>query len=170
MRTVRPQDVVAEFGSPIVLISCGQFTDSERRLGQTLAALVSELTPYTGYLAQNQTSLAALSQHVFETLNSAVGFVAVMHHRGTVKTPHGEHLRDSLWAEQEIAIAAFLTAQGRHLPVALYLQNGIVLEGARQQLILNPVEFDDNAEVVGDFKRRVVALFPAASGTAARTQ
>jgi len=153
-----------------VLISRGQFADSERRLGQTLAALVSELTPYTGYLAQNQTSLSALSQHVFETLNSAVGFVAVMHHRGTAKTPHEEHIRGSLWVEQGIAIAAFLTAQGRHLPVALYLQNGIVLEGARQQLILNPVEFDDNAEVVEDFKRRVFALFAATSGIAAQTQ
>jgi hypothetical protein len=158
-----------QLDSPIVFISCGQFTESEKRLGQTLAAIVTELMPpYSGYFAQNQSSLEGLSQHIFGALNSAVALVAVMHHRGTVKTPHGEKTRGSVWVEQEIAIAAFLAqAQGRNLPVVLYLREGIALEGARQQLMLNAIEFKEDREVVEDFRNRVASLFPATRGVAA---
>lgn len=146
----------------LIFISCGQFTAEERSLGQTLADAVNELTPYEGYFAQNESSLEGLSRNIFGALNGCVGFVAVMHRRGSVQTPQGEWTRASVWIEQEIAIAAFLAqAQGRTLPVALYIQDGISLEGVRQQLILNPIPFSDNPEVLADFRDRVKTLFPS---------
>jgi hypothetical protein len=146
----------------VIFISCGQFTPEERRLGQDLSAAVDELTPYRGYFAQNESSLDGLSKNVFSALKNCVGLIAVMHRRGNVKTLNGEHLRGSVWVEQEIGIAAYLTqAEGRDIPVVLYIQDGIALEGVRQQLQLNPVPFKDSAEVMADFRSRIRDLFPA---------
>ena len=110
--------------------------------------------------------LDGLSRHIFGALNQAAGLVAVMHQRGLVRTPNEEeHLRGSVWVEQEIAIAAFLTQTlGRDLPVILYLQEGIRLEGVRQQLGLNPVYFKNETEVLKDFRERLNnRLFQAAT-------
>ena len=104
-----------------------------------LAAAVEELTSCEGYFAENQNSLLGLSQHIFGALNRAAGLIAVMHHRGRVVTPSGEHIRGSVWVEQEIGIAAFLAqVQNRRLPVLVYIQKGIEREGVRQQLRLKP--------------------------------
>src|SRR5262249_24980532 len=92
----------------LVFISCGQYRETEISLGKALAEAVTDLTAFEGYFAQNQTSLDGLSQNIFRALNRASGFIAVMHHRGSVRTLHGEHVRASVWVEQEIAIAAFL--------------------------------------------------------------
>jgi hypothetical protein len=70
-----------------VFISCGQFRPEEIKLGKDLAAAISELSDFEGYCAENQVSLDGLSQHIFRALNGCCGFVAVMHHRGPVKTP-----------------------------------------------------------------------------------
>jgi len=141
---------------PIVFISCGQYSQEEIDLGKSLAKAVNELTSSEGYFAQNQSSLEGLTRHIFGALNRCVAFVAVLHHRGLVRTPDGELVRASVWIEQEIAIAAFLAqAQGRDLPVVVYIQNGIAREGVRQQLLLGPVNFGRPEEVLEDFKRRL---------------
>jgi hypothetical protein len=80
-------------GQPIVFISCGQFTKEEIALGEALAATVDELTSCTAYFAQKQSSLEGLTTHIFDALNACVGFVAVMHHRGTVQTLTGQQAR-----------------------------------------------------------------------------
>jgi hypothetical protein len=140
----------------LVFISCGQFTPEEINLGQDLAAAVAELTEFEGYFAQNQSTLEGLSQHILGALNRCCGFVAVMHQRGTVQTVHGEHVRGSVWVEQEIAIAAFLQqAQKRNLAVAVYLKKGIKREGIRDQLLLGGVEFESEAEVLKDLKTKI---------------
>jgi hypothetical protein len=140
----------------LIFISCGRFTDEEKALGHALADAVDELTPYQGFVAQNESSFEGLAKNIFGALRDCVGLVAVMHHRGTVNTPHGGHVRGSVWIEQEIAITAFLTeVEGREIPVLLYLQDGISREGLRQQLHLNPMKFTSNEEVVADFRRRV---------------
>lgn len=140
----------------IVFISCGQYRNEEIALGKALAQAVTDTTAFEGYFAENQTSLDGLSQNIFGALNRCTGFVGVMHHRGTVKTLHGELVRASVWVEQELAIAAFLRqAQGRHLAVAVYIQKGIQREGVRDKLLLGPVEFDTEVEVLSDFKARL---------------
>ncbi len=67
-----------------------------------------------------------------------------------------KHIRGSIWIEQEIAIAAFLTeTRKREIPVLLYVQRGIKREGVREQLKLNPIEFDEESEVLADFAARL---------------
>ena len=144
--------------TPLVFISCGQCTDEEIRLGETLAKLVDDnLSPCKGYFARNQTTLDGLSREVFEALNRCVGFIAVMHHRGKVSVPTGDDFfRASVWVEQELAIAAFLQqTQQRHIKVAAYIQKGIKLEGVREKLAVNAKEFIHEDEVVEDFRSRI---------------
>jgi hypothetical protein len=141
---------------PTVFISCGQYSPEEIDLGKSLAAAVDELSPCRGYFAQNQSSLEGLSRHIFGALNRCVGFVAVLHHRGRVTTLDDERIRASVWIEQEIAIAAFLAqAQGRNLPVAIYIQKGTALEGVRQQLLLGAVTFENPDEVLNHLKKQL---------------
>ena len=134
-----------------IFISCGQRTDKEKALGIKIVELIEELTPFEPYFAEEQTTLEGLTKNIFGALNQAAGFVAVLHHRGVV-SPGG--IRASVWVEQEIAIAAFLQQTlGRDLHVAAYLQPGITVEGVRAQLLLNPVEFKSNDEVIDHLKR-----------------
>ena len=42
---------------PLVFISCGQATQEEIELGNTIESLVRELTNYEPYYAQNQANL-----------------------------------------------------------------------------------------------------------------
>lgn len=142
---------------PLIFISCGQYSPNEIKLGQDLAAKVTELTQFEGYFAENRNTLAGLSNDIFRALEQCSGLVAVMHHRGKVETLKGqEHIRGSIWIEQEIAIAAFLTeTRKRDIPVLLYIQKGIKREGVREQLKLNPIEFVEESEVLADFVSRL---------------
>lgn len=142
----------------LVFISCGQFTPAERKLGTAIAAMVKQETGAEGYFAQNQSSLEGLSNYVFDALHRAAGFIAVMHHRGRVFDLSGKAdlIRGSVWVEQEIAIAGFLQAtRGGDFPVAAYVQKGITLEGAREKLILNPMEFTRHPEIMKDLKAKL---------------
>jgi len=90
--------------------SCGQYHPKEVQLGKELAARVDDLTQLEGYFAENRNTLAGLSNDIFRALEQCAALVAVMHHRGEVETlKHHRHIRGSIWVEQEIAIAAFLS-------------------------------------------------------------
>ena len=145
-----------EGDGPLVFISCGQYTKEEIRLGKEVAQLIEDLTGFEGYFAQNQDSLEGLSHNIFKALDRCVGFVAIMHHRGDVSTLDGNHTRASVWIEQEIAIAAFLVqAQRRDLAVRVYIQKGVKREGVREQLRLDPMEFNESSEVLQDLRTRI---------------
>lgn len=75
---------------PIVFISCGQFTEEEKKLGAEICGLVEKLTPFKPYFAEYQTSLEGLTKNILGALNEAVGLVAVLHPRGTVTYTSGE--------------------------------------------------------------------------------
>jgi hypothetical protein len=151
------QEAEGESQESLIFISCGQYSMKEIELGKNLAAAVDSLPGYKGYFAENQNSLVGLSAHIFRALDQCAGFVAVMHHRGEVETlGANKHIRGSIWIEQEIAIAAFLTAtRNRDIPVLLYIEKGIRREGVREQLKLNPIEFSEEAEVLTDFRGRL---------------
>ncbi len=136
----------------IVFISCGQRTDDEKELSAAIVQLVEELTPFSPYFAEEQTTLEGLTNNIFGALNRAAGFIAVMHDRGQIAST--AQARASVWVEQEIAISAFLQQTlGRGLHVAAYEQPGIVLEGVRSQLLLNSVVFELNQEVIEHLKK-----------------
>ena len=136
---------------PTVFVSCGQVTAEERQLGIDICILVSRLTSLTPYFAENQTSFEGVSRNILRALGNSVAFIGVMHHRGRVATPDGEIVRASVWIEQEIAIAAFMTEfLQKKLHVRLYAQRGINREGIRDKLLLNPIPFDTHEEVLAD--------------------
>jgi hypothetical protein len=145
----------------IVFISCGQQTERERQLGKQIQTLVQELTPFRPYYAEYQSSLEGLTKNIFAALHRCVGLIAVMHHRGRIDPP-GRQVRASVWIEQEIAIAAFIRAiLGRNIEVAAFIEQGIVLEGVRKQLLLNPKEFTVNDDVIGHLR----SILPAWQAT-----
>jgi hypothetical protein len=142
---------------PTVFISCGQYTLKEIRLGKALAVEVTANTACPGYFAENQNTLENLTSHIFNAINNCAGLVAVLHRRGQLTLPNGSsQVRASIWIEQEIAIAAFLAqVHKRQFPIAVYIQKGIKREGVREQLRIDAIEFDDEAEVIEHFKQLV---------------
>src|SRR5713226_5255140 len=134
----------------VVFISCGQVTDDEKRLGTAISKLVGDLTPFEPYFAEYQSSLEGLSKNILGALDKSIGLIAVLHPRGTVRFPDGsEHTRASVWVEQEIAVAAYLTqVAGRKLNLAAYAHKSVKREGMRDQLQLNPQIFATNDEVL----------------------
>jgi hypothetical protein len=66
----------------IVFISCGQFTQAEIDLGEAVAELIRKETPFEPYFAEQQNTLDGLADNILSNLGEAVGFVAIMHHRG----------------------------------------------------------------------------------------
>jgi len=75
-----------------------------------------------------------------------------------VTAPDGTNWdRASVWIEQEIAIASFLThTADRLIPIAAYAQRGIKLEGLREKILFNPHVFDDDREVYSDLEARIL--------------
>ena len=128
----------------------GQFTPEERKLGADVSKLISDLTPYSPYFAENQSTLVGFTHNVLGNLNEAIGFIAIMHPRGIVKFHDGkEETRGSVWIEQEIAIAAFMAQILRHeIRLAAYIHTDIRREGMRDQLLLNPGAFSKDSQVI----------------------
>jgi hypothetical protein len=140
-----------------VFISCGQFTAEEKQLGAAICALVEELTAFQPYFAEYQTSLEGLTKNILGALNESVGLIAVLHPRGALTYPgSGDHARGSVWVEQEIAIAAFISQiVGRNLKTAAFVHESVALEGMRTQLLLNPRKFRSSSGVL-DHLRKVL--------------
>jgi hypothetical protein len=130
-----------------VFISCGQYAPEERELGKQVCEMVAKCTSFTGYFAENQTTLKALSENVLRRLHESVGLIVIMHHRGKIE---GRDItRASVWIEQEVAIATLMEQiLRRPLHVALFVQRGTAIEGIRQQLQLNAVPFTTGEEVI----------------------
>jgi hypothetical protein len=138
----------------LIFISCGQVTPEEKELGQDVFKLVDDLTPHTPYYADYQSNFEGVTRNILCSLDDAVGLIAVMHHRGRIVFPdNSEHIRASVWIEQEIAIAAYITqVLDRKLTVAAYIQDGIRLEGLRDKIQLNAKSFITNSEVLNDLR------------------
>lgn len=144
--------------SAIIFLSCGQYTEAERALGRQIKEMLERAGAPEVYFADNQSTLEALTNNILGALNGCVGFIGVMHHRGSVTTPERNIIRASVWIEQEIAIAAFIQQiLGRKIEVQLYVQDGIAREGMRDKLLLNATPFKKDHEVVdhlrGDISR-----------------
>jgi len=137
---------------PVIFISCGQWTDSERTLGKKIAEFITSQTSYEAYFAQNQSGLEGLTTHILGALDRAAGFLGILHHRGTFTDLEGRRItRASVWIEQEIAIAAYMKQIARRqIDIRLFVQRGIALEGVRQHLIANPIFFDSDSDVLAE--------------------
>jgi hypothetical protein len=116
--------------------------------------LVRELTDHEPYFAEGQNSLEALTRNILSSLDDGVGLIAIMHPRGVVTFPDNHReVRASVWIEQEIAIAAYMTQiLKRPLRIAPYIHRSIRREGMRDQLLLNAVPFTDDSEVLSHLR------------------
>jgi hypothetical protein len=142
-------------GEPLIFVSCGQSTPEERELGQQIAKLVENETSCRAYFAENQNTLEGITENILKRLRIAAGFIAIMHPRGNVTNPRNTSgqswVRGSVWVEQEIAIAAFISqALERPMRVRAYVHESILREGLRDKLHLNPKLFKDDSEILDD--------------------
>lgn len=135
--------------APLVFISCGQYSEQEKKLGKAVVAIVKGFE-FEPYFAENQNSLKGLHENILSKLNECSGFIAVMHPRGLLSFPGGaKHTRGSVWIEQEIAIAAFIAQySGRGIEVAAFIHEDIKREGIRDLLHLNPISFRSDNQVL----------------------
>jgi len=138
-----------------VFISCGQRTDDEKQLGKQIQSLVKQLTTFEPYFAEFQNTLEGLTKNIFSELFNCVGFITVMHRRGIIETKNIQ--RASVWVEQEIAIAAFIReVLAKKIEVIALSETGILLEGVRAQLLLNPYEFTNNSEAINYIRGEII--------------
>lgn len=135
---------------PVIFVSCGQVTDDERKLGKDVCDLIKQLAPFEPYFAENQATLEGVSENILRAINGSAGMIAIMHPRGRVSLPRGStHTRASVWIEQEIAIAAFLTQVcNRRFPILAYIHKNIKREGLRDKLLLNAQPFESSDEIL----------------------
>jgi hypothetical protein len=133
-----------------IFISCGQFTDAEKKLGMAIAKMVKTLTSCEPFYAQDVQDLNGLDTNILEALRGCVGFITVMHARGAIKRPDGPPInRASVWIEQEIAIATYIRrVEKRALPIIAFKHESVGLEGIRSLLQLNPIDFVDETDVL----------------------
>ena len=133
-----------------IFISCGQFTDAEKRLGKQISSMVKSLTGLTPFFAENVQDLNGLDTNILEALRNCVAFITVLHPRGQIERPDGSVLvRASVWIEQEVAIATYIRrVEKRELPIIAFKHKSVGLEGIRGLLHLNPIEFTDESEVL----------------------
>ncbi len=167
----KPSGAIAVVNSTLaeslVFVSCGQSTPGERQLGQQIAKLVEQETGCIAYFAENQTTLEGVTENILKRLHDAVGFIAIMHPRGSVSNPsnptRAAWMRGSVWVKQEIAIAAFISqALQRPMQVRAYVHESIRREGLRDKLHLNPVSFNEDSEILQDLS----SLLPSWRGLA----
>ncbi len=133
-----------------IFVSCGQFTTQEKELGKAIVKLVDSVPGMKAYFAEEVQDLNALDSNILAKLHECDGFITVMHPRGDIRRPGGSTLtRASVWIEQEIAIATYIRQmEKRPLPVIAFKHRSVGIEGIRSLIQLNPVEFNDETEVL----------------------
>jgi hypothetical protein len=144
-------------GKPFVFISCGQITDAERRLGNQIAHMVRTLTDFEPFFAEEVQDLNGLDANILTALQNCVGFITVLHPRGTIIRPDKSvHTRGSVWIEQEIAIATYIQrVEKRSLPIIAFKHGMVGREGIRDLIQLNPIDFTDESEVLAALAERL---------------
>jgi hypothetical protein len=142
-----------------IFISCGQYTDAERRLGKQIAEMARTLTDLEPFFAEEVQDLNGLDANILGALRNCVAFITVLHPRGEIRRPDGSVLvRASVWIEQEIAVATYIQRVENHsLPIIVFKHKLVGREGIRDLLHLNPIEFTDESEVLAELPKRLVS-------------
>jgi hypothetical protein len=144
-------------GKPTVFISCGQFTEAEKRLGRQIAQMVKTVAGLEPFFAENVQDLNGLDDNILKALRDCAGFIVVLHPRGTIERPDNTTVtRASVWIEQEIAIATYIQrVEKRELRIAAFKHSDVDREGLRELLHLNPAPFTDESEVLVALSERL---------------
>jgi len=132
-----------------VFISCGQRTEDEMRVGRELHRVLTE-GGHAPFFAGRVHSFDELATHIFAGLARCEAYLAVMHPRGEVHYPGGHQfeVRGSVWIHQELAVLAYRRfLEGRSLPLRVLMHTSIRREGVLDNLIVNPVTFQTEADI-----------------------
>jgi hypothetical protein len=141
----------------LIFVSCGQVTASEKALGNSIRDTIDNETQFRAYFAENQMDLEGLTSHIFRNLYECDGLITVTHPRGLVTGLGGKtRNRASVWIEQEIAIASFMRhVLKRNIQVAVFMHSDVAIEGVREKLLLNPIRFARDEEVLPHVRKIV---------------
>jgi len=132
-----------------IFVACGQETEGEKQLGKDVLDIIDE-NGMAGFFAEEVHSADELNTAVFKAINNCGGFCAIMHKRGEIKYPNYEIAhRSSVWIQQEIGILMYRRfLQGRPIPVRVFCERGILLEGIMKTSIINPIQFEKREKVL----------------------
>ena len=125
----------------LIFISCGQQTPEERKLGTAVKQFIDSTPGYEAYFAEYVQSLDALARNVFDGLYKCSGLISFLHERGLVTIDGDKEwgFRSSVWVNQEIAILAYRKQfEGIDIPILVFKDKSVRLEGAMTSLIVNP--------------------------------
>lgn len=133
-----------------IFVSCGQYTPAEKTLGKHITTMVKSVTGVDAFFAEEVQDLQGLDTNILAHLRDCSGFITVLHPRGRIIRPdRTEHVRASVWIEQEIAIVTYITrVERRTLPVIAFIHRSVGREGIRDLLHLNPIAFTDESEIL----------------------
>jgi len=135
----------------LIFVSCGQLTEEEKSLGLAVQNAIIATPGFDAYFVETVHDLDALGQNIFDALRRCSGAVVFLHERGTVLDASGSEWgrRSSVWVNQEIAILAYRQfIEARQLPVLVFKDERVRLEGAMTVLIVNPLPITEPTEVV----------------------
>ena len=153
----------------LIFVSCGQQTAEEKNLGTSVKQLVDSQPGYKAYFAEYVQSLDALATNIFEGLRKCSGLISFLHDRGLVTTQgHKEWgYRSSVWVNQEIAILAYRKQyEGIEIPILVFKDEKVRLEGAMTSLIVNPNPIKSESEILKQIESWLKSTeFPLSSST-----
>lgn len=135
----------------LIFISCGQQTSKEKRLGTSVKKLIDSTSGYKAYFAEYVQNLDALAKNIFDNLRKCSGLISFLHERGRVSYPKNKEwgYRSSVWVNQEIAILAYRKQfEGIDIPILVFKDKKVRLEGAMTSLIVNPIAIASESEVL----------------------
>ncbi|MCK4517907.1 hypothetical protein KAT92_03965 [Candidatus Babeliales bacterium] len=141
----------------LIFVSCGQLTEEEKQLGSSVKSLIDDTEEFEAYFAETVHDLAALAHHIFDALQRCSGAIGFLHNRGLVTDSGGETwgIRSSVWVNQEIGILAFRQfLESASIPILLFKENNVKLEGAMTSFITNPLPLlgiEDTLERIRDW-------------------
>src|SRR6185437_4721221 len=120
-----------QLDNPFIFVSCGQYTQEEKRLGKQITEMVKDDTGLDAFFAENVQNLSGLDESILVALHNCAAFIVVLHARGTIERPDGPSLvRASVWIEQEIAIATYIErVEKRVLPIIAFKHASVGREG-----------------------------------------
>ncbi len=125
----------------LIFVSCGQATEQEKTVGVHVKTMIDASPSLEAYFAETVHDLDALGRNIFDALYRCAGAVIIMHDRGRVIDPGGQEWghRSSVWINQELAILAYRQFfEGKPIPVLVFVDPEVKLEGAMTSLIVNP--------------------------------
>ena|SRR2546422_241675 len=132
-----------------IFVSCGQETPDEICFGNDILETITR-HEMDGFFANEVHSASDLNSEVFRAIQSCDGFFAVLHKRGEVNySKYTPVQRSSVWIQQEIAIICYGNfLQERPVPIRVYSEKGILLEGVMKTAIVNPIDFETKEAVL----------------------